>query len=401
MFKRVVLWGVLAITGTCGALAQSEQETVITKVMSDNPTLAIVQFEGSQEARQQLERALQYCGWFRVLPAKDAGKAQYKLQVRHRNTPRNAYDAQVAPAGGEGFFCSGNAEELNLASFVLVDEILKKQFRVPALCTRKIVFVMPGQNNLKELYSCFLDGSSQERLTHNGAISTEPDWGHSKALVYTMARRNSLSVVLMDTVQKRQRVVSHSKGLNASASLSHTGQFLALALSLDRRVDLYVKNLSDNSLRRLTNDASVESSPCWAPDGQTICYVSDKVGRPQLYLISASGGSGKRLALGGNECVSPDWSPVSNKICYSTRSNAGQYVIGVLDMNGQDRSGKVVTLAAGNWEAPSWAPDGRHIVCIRSSGRSRDLYIVDSWLNSFRAISQGANLSLPAWAPAY
>ncbi|NLF93930.1 MAG: hypothetical protein GX564_08580 [Oligosphaeraceae bacterium] len=401
MLKRLVLWGVLAITGTCSVLAQSEQTTKITKILSDNPTLGIVQFEGPQEARQQLEKALQFCGWFRVLAEKDAGQAQFKLQVRHRNTPRNAYDARVIPGGGEGFFCSGSAEELNLASFMLVDEILQKQFRVPALCTRKIVFVMPGQDNLKELYSCYLDGSAQERLTHNGAISTEPDWGHQKALVYTMARKNSLSVVLMDTVQKRQRVVSHSKGLNASASLSPTGQFLALALSQDRRVDLYVKNLSDNSMRRLTSDVSVESSPCWSPDGQTICYVSDKLGRPQLYLVSVSGGSGKRLSLGGTECVSPDWSPVSNKICYSNRNNAGQYVICVLDMDGKDRSSRTVTLAAGNWEAPSWAPDGRHIVCIRSTGRSRDLYIVDSWLNSFRALSQGANLSLPAWAPAH
>ncbi len=401
MFKRVALVAALVLASACGVYGQAEQETVITKVLSDNPTLGIVQFEGDQEARQQLEKALQYCGWFRVLPANAAAKAQIKLQVRHRNIPQNAYDAQVSPAGQDGYFCSGSAENLNLASFLLVDDILKKQFRIPALCARKIVFVMTGRNNLKELYSCFLDGSSQERLTNNGAISTEPSWGHHKALVYTMARNNSLSVVLMDTAQKRQRVVSNSKGLNASARLSHTGQYLALSLSQDRRVDLYVKNLSDNSLKRLTDDASVESSPCWSPDGRTICFVSDKVGKPQLYLIPALGGSPTRLQLGGNECVSPDWSPISNKICYSTRTNVGQYVIAVLDMNERARTSKTITLAAGNWEAPSWAPDGRHIVCVRSSGKSQDLYIVDSWLNSFQAISQGANLALPAWAPAH
>ncbi len=391
----------LMVIGVCLASAQTEQETVITKVLSDNPTLAIVQFEGEQSARQQLERTLQCCGWFRLLPTKQAEKAQLKLQVRHREIPRHSYEVRVNPVGGEGYLCSGSADELNLASFKLVDEILRQQFRVPALCTRKIVFVMSGQNNLKELYSCFLDGSSQERLTNNEAISTEPSWGHHKALVYTMARNNSLSVVLLDMAQKRQRVVSHSKGLNASARLSHNGQFLALALSQNRQVDLYVKDLATDSMRRLTNDVNVESSPCWSPDGQSICFVSDKVGRPQLYLIPAAGGTARRLQLGGIECVSPDWSPVSNKICYSLRNNVNQYVVAVLDLNGKSQSSKTITLAAGNWEAPSWAPDGRHIVCIRGSGRNRDLYIVDSWLNSFRAISQGAKLSLPAWAPAH
>jgi TolB protein len=159
--------------------------------------------------------------------------------------------------------------------------------------------------------------------------------------------------------------------------------------------------LSTNKERRLTNDICVESSPCWAPDGQTICFVSDKVGKPQLYLLPIQGGKAQRLQTGGNECVSPDWSIVSNKLCYSTKSNSGQYVLAVLDMKQKNPMPQIITAAAGNWEAPSWAPDGRHLVCVRSSGRNRDLYIVDSWLKSITPISQGANLALPAWAPAF
>ena len=61
---------------------------------------------------------------------------------------------------------------------------------------------------------------------------------------------------------------------------------------------------------------------------------------------------------------------------------------------------EIVTAAAGDWEAPSWAPDGRHVICTRARAGKRDLVIVDTLTGSFRPITEGAILSLPAWQPA-
>ena len=60
-----------------------------------------------------------------------------------------------------------------------------------------------------------------------------------------------------------------------------------------------------------------------------------------------------------------------------------------------------VTLAAGDWEAPSWAPDGRHIVCTRATGGQREIVVIDSWLKTFRPVSNKGKYSLPAWQPAH
>lgn len=397
--RGVLTAAVLCAAGYAGqALGQPTQHTTVTKNIGDNPSLGVVRFEGGAEARAQLLNLLQRCDWFKVLPDSQAGSAAIKLQVRHTAA---GYEAAVSRAGGADFTVQGHAPELAQASYELVDAILKKLFNVPAYCTRPIVFAVASKNNTKELFSCYLDGQGQERLTHNNALSTEPAWGHSRAFVYTLIKNNSLQIVLMDAGNKRQRVVSRASGLNSSPSLSPDGKWLALPLSQDRRVDLYVKNLTDNTVRRLTNDVYVESSPCWSPDGKTICFVSDKVSKPQLYLVAATGAQPQRLQLGGNECVSPDWSAVSNKLCYATKSNSGQYVIAVLDMAKRNEMTTVITGAAGDWEAPAWAPDGRHIVCTRTSGGKRDLYLVDSWLRTIMPISQGANVSLPSWAPAF
>lgn len=385
---------------TIKLFSQGVQDTTVVKYVSDNPSLAISSFQGPDNAFKQLQTVLIRCDWFRYMQRERAAEAQIKIKASYSEQAKT-YQAEVSAAGQSSFLCTGTHNDLNQASFLLVDAILKKLFNVPAYCSRPIAFVMPGQHGMKEIFTCFIDGSGQQRVTNNSAISTEPGWGHKNALAYTLIKNNALSVVLVDVQNKRQRIISRGRGLNSSAKLSPDGRQIALALSREHRVDLYVKNLATNKEVRLSNDKYVESSPCWAPDGKTICFVSDKLGRPQLFLVSADGGPAKRLQLGGNECVSPDWSLVSNKLCYSTRTNTGKYVIAVLDMKQKNPIPEIITLAAGDWEAPSWAPDGRHIVCIRSSGKSRDLYLLDSWLKSFQPISKGANLALPAWAPAY
>jgi len=381
--------------------AQAEQRTVVRKAMVDNPSIGLVVYEGSPASRAKLEAVLTRCGWFRLAPADQAAAAQVQVFARCQEAGGAVGLVAKVKGGGKEFDVRCQESSLDQAVYAAVDDILKQLYQVPALCSRKIVFVMTGQNGLKELFSCYLDGAGLERLTHNNSYSTEPGWGHQQALVYTMAKNNSLSVVLMDVGRGRQRVVSQARGLNASAALSRDGRHLALAMSEDHRVDLYTLDLATNAKTRLTKDQHVESSPCWSPDGEQLCFVSDKLGVPQIYLMKASGGPSRRLSVGGNECVSPDWSRVSNRLCYAKRSNTGQYVIEVLDMGKPDAVPDVVTVAAGDWEAPSWAPDGRHLVCTRRSGRSRDLYMVDTWLKTFMPITRNADFSLPAWTPAY
>ncbi|MBP1582955.1 MAG: PD40 domain-containing protein [Victivallales bacterium] len=396
--KRICL--IIALTVSACLFGQGRQHTTVTASIADNPSLCLQSCSGPQQNAKMLESALQACGWFRVVPRDKAQKVSIRVEAICQPEPGNCrYEARVTPAGKEPFTVTGNDSDPKAAALKLTDAILGQLFRIPPLCSRRIAYVTTGRHNLKEIFTCWLDGTGQQRLTNNNAISTEPAWGHSGALVYTLAKHNMLSVVLVDTQNNRQRVVSQGKGLNASAALSANGKYLALPVSGGHKVDLVVKDLSNGKSRRLTDDVSVESSPCWSPDGQTLCYVSDKLGRPQLFLVAAGGGSSTRLSLGGNECVSPDWSRVSNRLCYCTRSNTGQYVIAVLDMRNPKQPPEIVTGAAGDWEAPSWAPDGRHLVCTRSTGRSRDLYIVDTWLKSFRPLSQGANLALPAWQP--
>lgn len=370
----------------------------VTKTVQGNPTLGITSFSGDASARGILETMLVRCDWFQVVKDSSADRAQARLDV---TASANAYLVQARISGAQERIVRVNASgsDWHDAAAKAVDSLLAELFGVPALCTRPIAYVMTDAGGKKEVFTIRIDGSGQKRLTHNNALSTEPAWGHSGALVYTLNQNNALKIVLVDLKNNRQRTISSSRGLNASAALSRDGRYVALPLSLGKQVDLYLLDLKEGRRTRLTQDRDVESSPAFSPDGAQICFVSDRTGRPQLYLISISGGDARRLTKGASECVSPDWSPKSNKLCYSTRVN-GQYVVAVLDPANPQGGHEIVTDAAGNWEAPSWAPDGRHIVCTRSTGGKQDLYMVDTLFHTFQPLTRGARLSLPAWAPA-
>ncbi len=370
----------------------------VTKTVQGNPTLGITSFSGDASARGILETMLVRCDWFQVVKDSSADRAQARLDV---TASANAYLVQARISGAQERIVRVNASgsDWHDAAAKAVDSLLAELFGVPALCTRPIAYVKTDAGGKKEVFTIRIDGSGQKRLTHNNALSTEPAWGHSGALVYTLNQNNALKIVLVDLKNNRQRTISSSRGLNASAALSRDGRYVALPLSLGKQVDLYLLDLKEGRRTRLTQDRDVESSPAFSPDGAQICFVSDRTGRPQLYLISTSGGDARRLTKGASECVSPDWSPKSNKLCYSTRVN-GQYVVAVMDPSNPQGGHEIVTDAAGNWEAPSWAPDGRHIVCTRSTGGKQDLYMVDTLFHTFQPLTKGARLSLPAWAPA-
>ena len=65
-------------------------------------------------------------------------------------------------------------------------------------------------------------------------------------------------------------------------------------------------------------------------------------------------------------------------------------------MNGEDRVPEILVNSPGDWESPSWAADGRHIVCSRTLNGQKSLYLLDSYYKKKIALKNyEGNDSLP------
>jgi len=265
----------------------------------------------------------------------------------------------------------------------VADEIVHAVTGKKGMASGKIALVS-NRTGRKELYVCDMDGKNVRQITKDRSIVVGPGWTpDAKNIVYTSYKRGYPNVYMTG----RGKPLSSHGGLNASGAVSPDGKSMALILSRDGNPELYIKSLRTGLLKRMTRTRrGNEASPCWSPDGNHIAYVSDTSGSPQIYIISRNGGRAQRLTSTGSENVAPDWGE-NGYIAFSSRIG-GRYRIAMA--NPAAKSLRVLETDWADYEDPSWAPDGRHIVCSRTASYRSSIYLLDTLEDSPVALLSGS-----------
>lgn len=292
----------------------------------------------------------------------------YKVSTRQRLLGKS-YNAGVADARG-------------LAHRV-ADDIVFAVTGKPGMAAGKIALVS-NRTGHKELYVCDMDGKNVRQITKDRSIVVGPGWSpDAKNIVYTSFKLGYPNVFITG----RGKPLSSYGGLNASGAVSPDGTSMALILSRDGNPELYIKSLRTGFLKRLTRTRrGNEASPCWSPDGNHIAYVSDTSGSPQVYIVSKDGDQPRRLTSTGTENVAPDWGK-NGYIVFSSRVG-GRYKIAMA--NPTTKTLRVLETDWADYEDPSWAPDGRHIVCSRTANYRSSIYLLDTLKDSPVALLSGS-----------
>ncbi len=348
-----------------------------------------------------LEEDLKRSGWFEIITT---GRAEFTVigtiqQAGNNLTARcEAYEIHTRQRYLTKSYQMLHQNARQMAHLV-ADDIILALTGHPGMSAAKIIMVGKKAGH-KELYICDSDGANLRQLTRDNTLSLSPKWSpDAKQFVYTSYRSGFPDVYMVTLASGDRRKVSAYPGLNACGAISPDGRDLALILSKDGNPELYIKNLATGRLTRLTHTKrAAEASPAWSPDGKQIVYVSDAAGSPQLYLLSRGGGNPKRITSHGSENVDPDWGS-HGLITYASRVD-GKYRICVLNPEGLDF--KSISSGQGDFEDPSWAPDGRHIVCTHAYNYSTRLLILDTMSPSCVTLqpdSESISWFAPAWSP--
>ncbi len=390
-------FGVFFIISAATLPAQPLEVVVRKPGVEEDPSLVIQSFDGPEEIERLLQQTLVRCGWFRV---RESGPADYQLQAAWRGDNERGRLRLAVGSGNQTAvdFTTRQPAAARQTVYEAVDTLLNQLFDVPGIASSRIAFVM-GDNEHKEIYTMNFDGSQVRRITRNNSISTEPSWGGrgNERLFYTYYEPTRMSIMQAEPGLGRQRRIARFSGLNSGASVSPDMNRLAMSLSRDGGVNLYVMDLTNNETQQLTRDRAVISSPAWAPDGNNICYVSDRAGRPHLYMMNLHDGSASRLLRDYEEAVEPDWCPVSNQIAFSTQIG-GRYVVAVIDLEEDSINRRIVTEGKGDWQSPAWAPDGRHLVCTHTLNGESRLVMIDTWMGDTTPITRPGKVELPDWS---
>jgi len=386
----------LVLTLTVGVLHAEGRVLEIRRKTETNPTIYCNAAAGNDELAVALKRFLGVCGWFDLAPT--AENADYTVNiVKGNNDVTIQLNAKKQPLGAWRFRAAAARELAKSITDTLIEKVFA-QLKVRGFCHSRIAFGAETAHGVRNIYVCDIDGGEVEQITRYKTMNVEPCWSpNGRSLFFSKYNAGGIDIVETTiATPRRSRIVSAFRGINTGAAVSPDGKSLAVILSPDHVVDLYVLGLGRKSKLRLTRGIPVEASPCWSPDGSEIAFVSDQSGSPRIYIISATGGASRKIPTIGAEAVTPAWNR-DGKIAYATRIG-GEYALAVYDLkSGENRR---ITKEGGSWESPEWAADNRQVVCKRTSGGKSALFVVDTLTGKSRQLLHTGNaLFDPAWSP--
>ena len=340
-----------------------------------------------------LTRDLELSGWFKIASGREGTVTVVGALMETGSGIQTS--AKVAWPG-KSFHFSRNAAsktEVRQAAHALADEMVKQIKNEKGIASSRIAFINRRGSNNGDVYVCDADGGSMYQVTHDSAGVVGPQWGVDRNdLLYT-SLKPGYPMLMRQTIGGSRRILANFKGLNTGGAISPDNRRIALILSYQGNAELYVLDLGTSKLARITKTPQgAESSPCWSPDGRSIVYVSDVARSPQIYVVDVASRVSRRLTFKGSQNVNPSWSS-KGKICYASL-RGGSFQIAIMDPTG-DASSEIVPGQPEGCEDPSWAPNGRHIIC----SAKKTLYILDTLGDpAVRLIQVPGNWRSPDWS---
>lgn len=386
MKKRLyLLLLTLVVTGGLSATAQVRVRKSASEKTALDCTGLTTSGSGGVLFRRTLEADLVASGWFQSAP----GRGELRLTgsaVEHGQ--QLEIECRVFNVGTQAQLFGQRYKDSRPAAAALAhrvaDEIVQKLTGHRGMASARLIFT-GNRSGTKELYIMNADGGALRQLTQDGKVCIGPRWGpENRVFTYTSYLQGFPDVYQVELATGKRSVMSRESGLNTGAVISPDGRKVALILSRDGNPELYVKELRSGKLTRLTRTArAAEASPCWSPDGREIAYVSDSPGAPHIYILSSNGGRPRRLSSRGSENVAPDWGP--NGLIASSSRIGGRYEICIT--HPETLQIRILTSGGGDYEDPSWAPDGRHLACTRTVAYRSSVVLLDTQGDSARTLT--------------
>lgn len=377
--------------GTVIARGAEEAERIYIPrdAWSTTPPVPIALSGYSGEADKVLRFDLEVAGFKFV--AENDEKCQYILKGSNAGQVEGRLSDAVSKAVRFAKAYSGGSTRTQ--AHALADDVVQAVTGKPGIARTKIAFkVTQGQNS--EIYVADYDGYGATPVTQDNTVVAAPTWVPGRrTLFYTTYKFGNADIVSQDLGSGARQIVARYSGSNISPAVSSDGKRVAMILSKSGSPDLFVANADGSGLKQLTQTREDESSPCWSPDGRTICFAAKIDGRRTLAQVSVDGGPIKRIATSGvSNPTEPEWSPDGKHIAFT--SQMGGFEICIVKAQG----GEAKILASG--EDPCWAGNSRTLIFTRRlGGGRRGLSLLDVPTKQSKDIPQNIGpCSQPSWA---
>jgi len=167
-------------------------------------------------------------------------------------------------------------------------------------------------------------------------------------------------------------------GLVYSVALSPNADRLAISVQASAAIrDLWVKQLDEGPLSRLTFEGSVNRRASWSSDGQSLTFISNRAGQSDLWTKRAGGSGSAEILLDREGAVSEAFfsSDGTWLIYREIGINSGISDIFAIQPGVDSVPIPIVVRSGFNAHSPALSPDGRWLVYVSDESGQEEVYV--------------------------
>ena len=129
--------------------------------------------------------------------------------------------------------------------------------------------------------------------------------------------------------------------------------------------DLWMSDLATGETTQLTDDAFIDLSPSWSPDGSTIAFVTDRGGKADIWLMDVASGEATQLTDNPRPANSPIWSPDGTRIAYLSDALTTIFLGATVNIIDVATGGEtVISEPVFGPSPPAWSSDGTAVLVV-------------------------------------
>ncbi len=199
-------------------------------------------------------------------------------------------------------------------------------------------------------------------------ISSEDNLFNEKVInegiiVFSMADGLSNSLFLYHPQYMSYKRITNPNSDDIQPAINPEGNQIAFSSRRNGYWDIYILNLADASLQKVTDTPEFEGHPSWSPDGKWLVYEKYENNNFDIYIQALDQLNDPPINLtqtSSNE-FSPTWSPSGRILAYLSDAD-GSIDVWTADLNNSDqRFVNISNSTTIEEKSPIWNPDGTRI----------------------------------------
>jgi Tol biopolymer transport system component len=149
------------------------------------------------------------------------------------------------------------------------------------------------------------------------------------------AAKTDKADIYLGTLDAKNMKKVISGGMNTDPGFSPDGEMLVYVSNRDGDEDLYLYNITEDEVRRLTDNTAQDFAPCFAPEGKEVVFVSnvDDLYKWEIYAINVESGRTRRLTNNNYWDGFPRFTANGRSVVFSSKRNGSEDIY-VMRRNG-------------------------------------------------------------------